>query len=189
MLVFSQILTLLQYIVNKICEQLIIFVEVKWGSTICHINSLKVNQWVLGFFRIVRLIKEMINGLLVDLFGVVKFDQLLQSLIMEFCTVEPGVMSTQWKQEKKAQYQNNNCSCGFIGQNFGDLRFLRNVRHSLIIRIATIIVFFFVHIDRAGLIFVVGLSHGVNFLGSMIGVFLSILDCLIKDLVTFFSLL
>lgn len=87
---------------------------------------------------------------------------------MEFCTVEPGVMSTQWKQEKKAQYQNNNCSSGFIGQYFGDLRFLRNVRHSLIIRIATIIVFFFVYIDRAGLIFVVGLSHGVNFLGSVV---------------------
>lgn len=87
---------------------------------------------------------------------------------MELCAVEPGVMSTQWKQEKKAQNQNNDCSSGFIGQYFRDLRFLWDVGHSLIFRIAIFKVLFIIYIDRAGLIFIVGLSHGVNFLGSVI---------------------
>jgi len=87
---------------------------------------------------------------------------------MEFCTVEPRIWSTQWKQEKKAQYQNNNCSSGFIGQYFGNLRFLRNVLHTLIFRIAIITVFI-IYIDRGGLIrFVGGLSHGMNFLGRVL---------------------
>ena len=86
---------------------------------------------------------------------------------MEFGTVEPSVMSTQWEQEKKAQYQNNNRSGSLVGKYFGDLRFLRNVLHSLIFRIATFIVVFIIHIDCAGLIFVGVLSHWMNFLGLM----------------------
>lgn len=108
----------------------------------------------------------MSDSFLFDLFVIVKVYQLFKCLIMEFGAVEPGVMSTQWKQEKKAQDQNDDCSCGFIGQNFRDLRFHRNVTHCLIFRI-TIFIVVFIYIDCAGLIFVLGLSHGVNFLGSM----------------------
>jgi len=182
-LVFSEVLTLLRYVLYKPGVFKISFIILKF---LWSINCLKENQRILGFFHIVHCSEEMIYSSLIDLFVIVKVYQLFKCLIMEFCTVEPGVMSTQWKQEKKAQYQNNDSSCGFIGQNFRDLRFHRNVTHSLLIFRITIFIVVFIYIDRAGLIFVLCLSHRVNFLGSMCFFYF---DCLIDDFIIFFVFL